>query len=87
MEGWYVSREGSAHPSVQLCGRKEGSAANARYWQEYLFWYGFTDIGIDGDFGQETERYTKQFQAGQGLPATGVCNKATINKAKTIKLA
>lgn len=29
--------------------RKKGFSANVRYWQEYLFWYGYTEIGIDGD--------------------------------------
>ena len=67
--------------------RMKGSAANKRYWQEYLFWYGFTDIGIDGIFGSQSEKYTKKFQVEQGLPATGVCDRATIAKAKIIKRA
>ena len=72
---------------TKAVSKTKGTATNKRYWQEYLFWYGFTDIGIDGDFGQETERYTKQFQVDQGLPATGACNQETIDKAKTIKRA
>ena len=64
----------------------KGSARNKQYWQEYLFWYGFIDIEIDGIFGNESEKYTKKFQSDQGLPVTGVCDKATIAKAKTIKL-
>ena len=66
--------------------RKKGSAVNARYWQEFLFWYGYTDIGIDGAFGPETVKYTKKFQEANGVKVTGAADAATIAKAKTIKM-
>lgn len=66
--------------------RKKGSAVNARYWQEFLFWYGYTDIGIDGAFGPETEKYTRKFQEANSVKATGAADAATIAKAKTIKM-
>ena len=33
--------------------------------------------GADGDFGAETEKAVKAFQASAGLPVTGVCDEAT----------
>lgn len=70
---------------TKTVSRKKGSATNKLYWQEFLFWYGFTDIGIDGDFGPESEKYTMKFQEENDLEQTGVCDKATIAKAKTVK--
>jgi hypothetical protein len=37
--------------------------------------------GVDGSFGAKTEAATKRFQAGAGLPATGVVDAATWQKA------
>ena len=66
--------------------RTSGSAANVQCWQEFLFWYGYTEIDIDGEFGNQSEKLTKKFQTDNGLQVTGVCDKVTLAKAKTIKL-
>lgn len=37
--------------------------------------YGLPNYGIDGDFGEETEKALKQFQKGKGLAVDGVCGQ------------
>lgn len=58
--------------------RKKGSATNVRYWQEFLFWYGYTEIEIDGIFGDQSEKLMKKFQKAQEIEETGVCDKVKL---------
>lgn len=55
-----------------------------RTLQAYLKWYGFTDISVDGIFGDATLKYVKQFQTKEGLTADGIVGKNTIAAMKKV---
>jgi len=55
-----------------------------RRLQEFLSWYGYA-IERDGEFGEETEKYVKQFQKAQGLTVDGQFGKKSLAKAKNVK--
>ncbi len=60
----------------------EGTAV--KQWQDFLKWYGY-DLEADGDFGDITEKYTKEFQKAVGLKPDGYPGKDTIAKAKKVR--
>ena len=79
---------------VTLTQLENGSTGQpAQNWQGllvahglgYLIATGKGDVmqsaGVDGQFGDKTEAATKRFQAGAGLPQTGVVDAATWQKA------
>lgn len=64
---------------------KKGDKGEAvEQWQAFLKWYGY-DLKVDGDFGTNTEKYTKEFQKDVGLEATGRVGSGTLKKAKAVK--
>ena len=64
-------------------GRKRGTTANVKKWQKFLNWWYKFGLSVDGDFGNNTESATKDFQAANGLGADGVAGPKTLAKAKT----
>lgn len=46
--------------------------------QDYLKWYGFENLSVDGIFGDATFAAVKQFQQDQGLAADGIVGENTI---------
>ena len=66
---------------------KKGSKGDeVKKWQRFLNWYiGKKVLGIDGDFGSVTEKYTKIFQTENGLVSDGVVGVKTVAKAKEVK--
>ena len=64
---------------------KNGSKGdNVLRWQKFINWYlGSKKLRTDGEFGHNTEHYTKIFQTTEGLSVDGVVGEKTRNKAKT----
>ena len=60
----------------------EGS--EIKKWQMFLKWYGF-NIAVDGDFGMQTLKATKDFQRQVGITDDGIVGNMTIAKAKVAK--
>lgn len=67
-----------------IVSKTAGSELNVTLWQQYLKWFGFTTIAVDGSFGPDTLEKTVLFQTKCGLKPTGIVDAATISKAKTI---
>ncbi len=64
-DGRYILRRGSEE------------ASEIRYLQELLTWRNFSPGNVDGDFGDNTERAVKSFQAANGLDDDGVVGRDT----------
>jgi Putative peptidoglycan binding domain len=68
---------------IEFGGRdiKRGSpkSMQVKRVQEWLCLHGIA-LKVDRDFGPATERCVKQFQKKQGLPATGVVDRATFDR-------
>jgi hypothetical protein len=60
---------------------KRGGPKNmdAKRVQEWLNLHGI-GLAVDSDFGPATEKCVKQFQKQQGLPVTGIVDKATFDR-------
>jgi len=68
-------------PEPEPVGLRRGDHGSAvtKMQQALLKWDAgcLPRYGADGDFGSETEKAVKAFQAAAGLPVTGVCDEAT----------
>lgn len=68
--------------SVDLKTLKRGSEGSpVEAWQRILRGYGYDSCAVDGDFGPTTDRYTRDWQAKQGLAADGVVGGKSWGKA------
>lgn len=72
---------------TQIVGlEKGGSESEVLKWQKFLNWYfGSKTLVEDGDFGENTKKYTEKFQEANKVKVTGIVDQATLEKAKTIK--
>lgn len=62
--------------------RKLGGVTEVKRWQKFLnWWYGFK-LAVDGDFGNNTEFATIEFQEAHGLGTDGIAGPKTLAKAK-----
>ena len=68
---------------TQTVSRNQGSAANVKLWQKFLNWWYKFGLAVDGDFGNNTESATIEFQDAHNLDADGVVGPKTLAKAKT----
>lgn len=66
-----------------LLARGEAAiATEVQRWQHFLRRIGFTEVGgVDGDFGQNTERATRRFQNVAAVPETGRLDARTLKAA------
>lgn len=66
---------------------KKGDKIDAvKQWQNYLNWYfGKNVLVADGIFGDQTDKYSKEFQKAMGLDPDGFVGPVTIDKAKGVK--
>jgi hypothetical protein len=73
----------SSFPTYPGVALKRGSAGHwVTVWQQLLQARGW-DIGVDGDFGPETEVKTRAFQRDKGLRVDGVVGPDTWHAART----
>ncbi|MDP9465117.1 MAG: peptidoglycan-binding protein [Actinomycetota bacterium] len=74
-----VAQYVSSGTATGRCILRKGSdeASEIRYLQELLIWRGFAPGAVDGDFGDDTERAVKAFQAANGLDDDGVVGRLT----------
>ena len=65
---------------------KKGKAnkTDTKRWQSFLKWYGYS-VKVDGDFGKNTDSYTKKFQKKKGIKADGIVGPGTLKKAKAVR--
>ena len=70
---------------MPVVSKRQGTPQNVKLWQQYLKWYGFKYIAVDGIFGNDTYNKTVSFQKANGLYPDGIVGQKTLDKAKTIK--
>ena len=65
--------------------KKGDKGSEVTKWQKFLNWYFGKDVlATDGTFGDQTDKYSKQFQTDMGLSADGLVGQITIGKAKSV---
>lgn len=72
-----------AQTDVVLAKGSFGSLVEA--WQRDLRDYFYPDIAVDGDFGKETEKYTKWYQKVRGLRIDGEVSTVTHGDMEEVK--
>lgn len=79
--GWVLTKDVSAKiGTVTYPTLKKGDKnASVRILQQYLVQLGYnlTRYGVDGSFGEETEKAVKKFQRDKSLGGNGVCDALT----------
>ena len=63
--------------------RNKGTYAEVKKWQKFLNWWYSFKLTVDGDFGNNTEAATIEFQDAHGLTTDGIAGPNTLKKAKT----
>lgn len=61
--------------------KKGSKGTRVKKLQRFLNFYGNINLKIDGDFGSETQKYTKKFQKAEGLKPDGVFGPKSYAKA------
>jgi hypothetical protein len=68
--------------ALQLPTLQRGSEGrNVTIWQRFLLDNDFSIAAVDGDFGNITDKATREYQIKNGLSVTGIVNIATYEKA------
>ncbi|BDI15801.1 hypothetical protein ANSO36C_16030 [Nostoc cf. commune SO-36] len=61
--------------------KKQSEGLIVTAWQKFLLDNDFPIAAVDGDFGNITDRATREFQSRNGLTVTGIVDTATYKKA------
>lgn len=68
--------------ALQLPTLQKGTEGrNVTVWQRFLLDNDFPIGGVDGDFGNVTDKATREYQTQNGLRVTGIVDTATYEKA------
>lgn len=72
-------------PTLPKKGLKKGSkGTQVKYLQQFLKWYGYSKIKVDGKYGNSTKNYVKKFQKANKIKVDGKFGKQSLKKAQSI---